>query len=50
MRMPIGRLPSTTTTEPTRRSTIRAAASATVSDGRAVTDGELITSETVRTV
>ena len=46
VRMPIGRSPSTTTTEPTLRSRMRVAASATVSSGRAVTTGELISSPT----
>jgi hypothetical protein len=47
--MPMGRSPSTTTTEPTPWSTIRALASATVSDEVAVMAGELITSDTVVT-
>ena len=49
VRMPIGRLPSTTTTEPTPGSLMRAAATAMVSSGSAVTTGELMTSATVRT-
>jgi hypothetical protein len=48
--MPTGRVPSTTTTDPTVRSFMRVAASATVSSGSATTTGELITSATVRTV
>ena len=50
VRMPTGRVPSTTTTEPTVRSSMRVAASATVSSGRAVDHRRAHHSATVRTV
>ena len=50
MRIPIGRSPSTTTTDPVLRSSIRAEAAAMVSEDAAVTAGVLITSATVRMV
>src|SRR5688572_19804081 len=50
VRMPIGRWPSTITTDPFFCSAIRFDTSATVSDEWAVIAGELITSATVRTV
>ena len=46
--IPIGRAPSTTTTEPTRAPLMRPAAWAIVSEVVAVTGGLLITSPTVR--
>ena len=50
MRMPIGRSPSTMTTEPFLRSAIRCDTSAMLSEDWPVIAGELITSATVRTV
>ncbi len=50
VRMPMGRSPSTMTTEPFFFSAIRFDTSATVSDEWAVIAGELITSATVRMV
>src|SRR3954447_14314136 len=50
VRMPTGRVPSTTTTEPTARSVMRDAASETSSDSVAVAAGRLITSAIVRTL
>src|SRR5688500_7207747 len=50
VRIPIGRSPSTITTEPFLRSAIRCDTSAIVSEAWPVTAGELITSATVRTV
>jgi hypothetical protein len=47
VRIPIGRSPSTTTTDPTPWSTMRALAAATVSEEAAVMAGLLITSATV---
>ena len=47
VRIPVGLGPSTTTTEPTFCSRMRAATCATVSSGAAVATGELINSPTV---
>src|SRR5438270_1923397 len=50
VRMPTGRVPSTTTMEPTLRSPMRALTSSMGSEGVAVSTSSVINSETVRTL